>query len=83
MSLEIIIQQINAMGWQVNNLFQRRNGEWQANLWRASDAPDDRAGYSAFAVDPHPEAALRTAYESAMAAWGSPPSVDAVLEALL
>lgn len=34
MTLESLLTEISERGWKLNNLFQRDNGQWQANIRR-------------------------------------------------
>jgi hypothetical protein len=59
MAIEDAIRRVNGAGYTINNLFQRRDWQWQANVV----SPDGKGQH--FAVDPCPERALHGAMAEA------------------
>lgn len=58
MTIEELFAEINATGLKINNLFQRHDDRWQANL------RDDKHGYE-FGRGDTPVAALKECFEKA------------------
>lgn len=58
MTIEILLARIASAGWRVNNLFQRADGRWQANLRRPGE-DSKGAPFTDFAVADTAAAALQ------------------------
>lgn len=41
-SVEVMVDEINASGWRVNNIFQTADERWQCNLWKPDGKSNER-----------------------------------------
>lgn len=77
MNLEALLAEVNARGLRVNNLFQRRDWTWQANV-------TDGAKFHEFGLGATAAEALGRALDKAPASVAAPaPSEDDLLKELL